>query len=225
MHSMTVFSQLLSHTSYNGAYTELHFTNPVNTQSTFNEIEGSPYLNDVFLPASVNKSKTTFFIRFNAFENNIEYRGENDLVMTLVTSDDYKIKLLDGSKREYEMNYYKDEGEVVRNTFFEKVHIHAKFVLYLKENIDFRPVRLAKHSFEWHKPAKFIKTKDVFFVQGVTFESKNLTEIPKKEKLFFKLFGEFTQRVKKYIKKEKLEIDRKEDLIRIMEFYHNQLSL
>ncbi|MFT6795077.1 MAG: hypothetical protein ACJART_000208 [Maribacter sp.] len=220
--SMPIFSQLQNKVSQNGAHTELYFNNPVKTTSTFSKVIGSPYLNEKFLPASVNKSKMTYFVRFNAVENNIEFRGENDVIMTLPKSDVYEIKLLDGSNKEYETHSFKDEDKGVSNTFFEKIYIHHDFVIYLKENIYFTPVRLAKHSFEAHRPGKFTKAKETFYATDVTSESEKLTELPKKEKQFVALFGEHAARIKQFIKKEKLEIDTKEDLIKIMKFYHNQ---
>lgn len=53
----------------------------------------------------------TYFVRFNAVENNIEFRGENDVIMTLPKSDVYEIKLLDGSNKEYETHSFKDEDK------------------------------------------------------------------------------------------------------------------
>ena len=220
--STSVFSQLQSKVLRNGAHTELYFVNPVQTTSTFNKVIGSPYLTEKFLPASVNKSKITYFIRFNAAENNIEFKGENDVIMTFLNSNEYEIKLLDGSNREYETHSYKDDQKGVKNTFFEKIYVHDNFVIFLKEKIDFTPVRLAEHSFEWHKPAKFTKAKETFYSTGFNSESEKLTELPKKEKLFVALFGEHAAQMKQFIKKEKLEIDIKEDLIKIMKFYYNQ---
>ena len=219
--SMSIFSQLQNKVSQNGAQTELYFNNPVKTTSTFSKVIGSPYLNEKFLPASVNKLEMTYFVRFNAVENNIEFRGENDVIMTLSKSNTYEIELLDGSNKEYETHSYKDEDKGVSTTFFEKIYVHNDFVIYLKENIYFTPVRLAKHSFEAHRPGKFTKAKETFYATDITSESKKLTELPKREKQFAALFGEHAARIKQFIKKEKLEIDIKEDLIRIMKFYHH----
>ena len=220
--SMSVFSQLLNKVAQNGAHTELYFNNPVKTTSTFNKVIGSPYLNEEFLPARVNKSKTTYFIRFNAAENSVEFKGENNVNMTLPKSDAYEIKLLDGSNREYETRSYEDKDTEMSTTFFEKLYSNNDFGIYLKEKINFTPVKLAKHSFEAHKPGKFTKAEETFYVTGINSEPGKLTEIPKKEKLFVALFDESSPRIKQFIKKEKLEIDKKEDLIRVMKFYHNQ---
>ncbi|WP_156950151.1 hypothetical protein [Maribacter antarcticus] len=100
--SLSVFSQDQLKSLQNGAHVELYFNEPVKTTSTFNKVIGSPYLNEKFLPANVNKSKMTYFVRFNAVENTIEFRGENDVIMTLSESYAYEIKFLDGSNREYE---------------------------------------------------------------------------------------------------------------------------
>ena len=122
--SMSVFSQSKVETRQNGSNIELYFYKPVNISSTYNKIIGSPYLDEKFLPASINKSKMTYFVRFNVVENRIEFKDKNGLIKVLSKSSDYEIRLLDGSNREYETHSYKDKKRGVSNTFYEKIYGH-----------------------------------------------------------------------------------------------------
>ncbi|NNK76939.1 MAG: hypothetical protein HKP42_12860 [Maribacter sp.] len=205
----------------NGANTELYFNRAV-MAPTYNEVIGSPYLYEDFLPAKVNNIPTTHFIRFNVFDNNIEYKGQDNIIYAMAKSYDYVIELLDGSNRIFETHAYMDEKKGKLSTFFEKIYNDDNFGLYLKEMIDYTPVKLAKTSFEPNRPAKFTKIKGTYYFQNLNTKSKELLKLPKREKLFLKQFDAHDDALKKFIKKEGLSISKEIHLIRILEFYFAQ---
>ncbi len=205
----------------NGANTELYFTRAVEAP-TYNEVIGTPYLYKDFVPARVNEIEMTFFIRFNVHDNNIEFKGEDDIIYSMTKPNDYNIKLLDGSNKIYETLDYEDGKKEVGNTFFERIHATGEFALYYRELIEYTPVKLARNSFETNKPAKFIKTKGDFYYRNLKADSSKLLKLPKREKLFLKQFDKHATTVKKLMQKEKLKNDVKEDLIQILEFYFDQ---
>ncbi len=63
-----MYGQARVTTLQNGANTELYFTRAVKAP-TYNEVIGTPYLNEDFVPARVNEIPITHFIRFNVFDN------------------------------------------------------------------------------------------------------------------------------------------------------------
>ena len=88
--SITVYGQARVKAIQNGANTELYFNRAV-MAPTYNEVIGSPYLYEDFLPAKVNNIPNTHFIRFNVFDNNIEYKGQDNIIYAMAKSYDYVI--------------------------------------------------------------------------------------------------------------------------------------
>ncbi|MGB5437751.1 MAG: hypothetical protein WBM98_17785 [Maribacter sp.] len=202
----------------NGPNTELYFNTTVKAP-TYDEVIGSPYLYEDFVPARVNEIEVTHFIRFNVFDNSIEYKNEAGEIYSMVKPNDYNIELLDGSNKVYETHDYNDDKKEVGNTFFEKILTNGDYGLYHREIIEYTPVKMAKNSFETNRPAKFINTKGTFYFVDYDTEGQVLIKLPNREKHLLKLFNEHAAEVKEILKKEGLHIDREKDLIRILDFY------
>ncbi|MEL6305999.1 MAG: hypothetical protein AAFQ20_14590, partial [Bacteroidota bacterium] len=59
------------------------------------DYEGSPYLNDEFVPARVEGLNSTQLVRFNAYEDNMEIRVDGNKVYKLPNPQNVKVTLLD----------------------------------------------------------------------------------------------------------------------------------
>ncbi len=186
----------------------------------YDNTEGSPYLNEVFTPAKINDSRETKFVRFNVVENRIEVKVDESRALTLAYSDAYRINLLDGSEKIYETHSYLNDDGDPDNTFFELIHEDGKFKLFLKERIKYiHKPDTKKTGYDEEKSAKFLKVRDVYYVENMVKPSKNIVAIPRKKKKIQNFFKERLSSVEKFIKKEKLDITQTGDLIKILEFY------
>ncbi len=193
----------------------VRFNNP-----KYDNTEGSPYLNEVFTPAKINDSRETKFVRFNVVENRIEVKVDESRALTLAYSESYRINLLDGSKKIYETHGYLNDNGDPENTFFELIHEDGKFRLFLKERIKYiHKPDTKKTGYDEEKSAKFLKVRDVYYVENMVKPSKNIVAIPRKKKNLSTLFKDRTKSVEKLIKDEKLGLDEKDDLIAIFDFY------
>ena len=219
--SILVFGQARVNAVQNGANTELYFNKAI-TAPTYDEVIGSPYLYEDFVPARVNEITKTHFVRFNVFDNSIEYKGEDGVIYSVPITNEYVIELLDGSGKVYEKHFYLDEKKATGNTFFERLYEGGNFGLYHKEMIDFTPLKLAKTSFEPDRPARFKKTKGLCYYRNLSADSKVLLKLPKKEKQFLRHFDAHSPALKKFIKEGNLNITDANHLIRILEFYFAQ---
>ena len=206
----------------NDSFNELVFFVGTNNP-LYNNAEGSRYLGDEFIPAKINDIKETQLLRFNVVENTIEIRKNDGDVLNLSKKHRYVILLLDGSDRQYETLAYKNEKGETETTFFEKIHRNPNFTLYLKERIKYIPAKPERSSYEKAVPAKFIKANNSFYVIGLPSNLKGMTALPRKRKDFLGLFGTYSQTIEKMIKKEKLDIGRREDIVKILEFYFKNI--
>jgi len=202
----------------NGRLDELVFYVGTNTIEYDKEAEGSPYLHEAFIPAKINGIEKTQFVRFNAVEGTIELK-DNDQILTLSPSYNYTIKLLDGSNKTYETYSFTNYGSITTTSFFEKLYTSEKFSLFLKERIIYSPPKKAKSSYDQDVPGKFKKGNTIFYVTDLDGNSDALFEISKKKKNRSNLFKDQSKLVENFIKKEALKMNKKEDLIALLNFY------
>ncbi|TMM53147.1 hypothetical protein FEE95_18940 [Maribacter algarum] len=205
----------------NGRLDELVFYVGTNSIEYDDESEGSPYLSEAFIPANINGLKETQFVRFNAVESIIELKDMDD-VLTLSNSYDYIIELLDGSEKMYETHVFINEDRTTGSSFFEKLHSSEKYTLFLKERIIYTPPKKAKSSYEQDVPGKFKKGRALFYLTDLNLTNDSLMEVPRKKKNFLSLFKGKRKSVEKFMKMEKLKPEKKEDIIRILNFYFRQ---
>lgn len=203
----------------NGSIDDLVFFVSTNTKIYDKEAKGSRYLNEEFIPARINTIKEVQLIRFNAVENTIELKDSKDKILILSKSYDYSIKLLDGSNKLYETHSYIDEDGAKAISFFEKIYTTEKYALYLKERIIYKPGKKATSSYEQDLPGKFKKGNTIFYVTDLNPKNTGLIAVSKKKKTLSVLFQKQAKTIDKFIKKEGLKMDKKEDIISILNFY------
>lgn len=206
----------------NGTLNELVFFVGTNNKKYDEDSEGSRYLNESFLPARINDIKETQLVRFNVVENAIEIKDSNGKVLTLSNSYEYSIKFLDGSKKVYETHAFLNENSTTSISFFEKIHATEKFALFLKERIIYIPGKKSTSSYEQDISGKFKKGRTLFYITDLASQSTALLEVPKKRKNLSRLFKKQTKTLEMHMKKKALKLDRKEDLIKIVNFYLEQ---
>jgi hypothetical protein len=201
-----------------GAFDDfIYFVNQ--NRPAYEGIEGTPYLSENFIPARINNYKKEIYIKFNVYANNIELKRPNNDIVILSLEKEYKFKLLDGFNTEYEIHDYINEKGVKSKTFFKKVRTGKNFTLFLKENIKFTPKKLATSGFEQNQPAKFTKSKGTFYVAKLEEDARTLVAVPSRKKELSNFFNGKSKSVLEFIKKERLKLDNKEDLVKLFSFY------
>ncbi|MGB3144756.1 MAG: hypothetical protein WBB24_11660 [Maribacter sp.] len=202
----------------NGSLNELTFFVSANNKQ-YSDAEGSRFLNEEFVPCEIVGFGETKFVRFNVVENVIEIKSGDGKVMTLSFNKYFDLKLLDGSNKEYVVRSYVNDKGKEDISFFEKVFQNNNIIIFLKENIRYMPAKPAKSSYERAVSSKFIQGNDVHYYSLNEPSNFLIKQIPIKKKLFFEMFGEQSKSVEKFVKKEKLKLDKIDDLVRIMSEY------
>ena len=190
-------------------------------KAKYNNPEGSPYLDESFTPAQINNISETQFVRFNAYEGKIEVKVNQNQVVELDGADTYMIILKDGSGRIYETHSYVNSKEEVLYSFFEKLHTTDHYSLYLKEQIKYQK-EVRAEAYKDAQPATFKKDNSSFFVNDVWRGSDDLVLIPERTKTFTELFPNQAKSLKNFIKQEKLKLDERDDLIRVLDYCLSQ---
>ena len=176
--------------------------------------EGSPYITEEFVPAKVNGSDKLFAIRYNGSKDLMEVKGDDDKTLLINKYKDYVIKLTDGSNKVYQTVSYENGTR----GFALSVWIdEGKNGLFIRESVKYSPEKIAQSSYDRDQPPKFSRQKDAFYMR--IGEKGNLVQLPSNKKKFYAAFGNKQKEIQAFVKKEKLKISKKEDLIKIMLFY------
>ena len=181
--------------------------------------EGSPYIKKHFSSTKINNWEVVYLVRYNAFSDLMEFQDKNSQIFFLDKTKDYVIKFNDGSDKIYHTVKY-NNNERGYATFLW-ANSDNSLALYLKERIRFTDKKKAKSGYEQDIPAKFTRLKDSYFTKTT---DGSLEELSTKKKNFFTVFKGKEKEVQQYIKKEKLKINKKENLIKIMSYYDSLIN-
>lgn len=109
------------------------------------------------------------------------------------------------------------EYEDLKFAFFKILAKKDKAYLLSKQFIKYFPLVKPKSNFEIAKPAKFERKKDVYYIKYSDLDI--VVELPTRKSKFLKIFN--STAVKNFIKQEKLNIKKEQDLIKIFNFYNS----
>lgn len=190
-----------------------------NTRSTkISEIPnlvGTNYINEQFSEANLTDFDQTIMVRFDAYSNEMEGNVDgsvNYLKKTLGT----KVSFLDPEKVYQIFNF--QEGNESKLGYFVVINEGDKGTLLEQEKVEFEEEVIAKTNFDKYKPPTFSLQKSKYFLG----DKKNFaTELPRKTKDFFKLFGANANQIESYAKANKLGVKKGEDLIKIFGYYNS----
>lgn len=214
--SSSIFAQELlgGHGAGTGISSGLISTTPV----VLNErVEGTPYINEKFVPATISASENViFYVRYNAVNDQIEVKGEDDKAYALNKHRrDIVIQLI-ANKKTYQSFIYFDSDNNQSFGYFVNLNDRAsKVKLLKKERIKFLDEKPQVTGYDTPQPAKYQRLSDQYFMK---VDDKNAVIIPSKKKSFAKLFPKYEDDILSFIKSEKLRLKREEDLSKLISF-------
>ncbi|GGG94492.1 hypothetical protein GCM10011416_09790 [Polaribacter pacificus] len=202
-------------------FNHLTNTNSIKTFANYDTtIKGSPYIQDDYERGSISNFKDVILsIKYNGYGDYMEVLRNGKVQYFLPSKEyPYEVQLL-GSSKLYKAFQFRKKKEVVYG-FFRLLTINQKSNLLIREEVSKTEAVKPKTGYSTYTPAKFKRESDAFFIN---FDGSDLAqEVPRRKKDFIKLFGDAAKDVDSYIKKEKLNIKKERDLLRILSFY-NQL--
>lgn len=181
-------------------------------------VEGSPYINEKFLPATISASEgDVFYVRYNAMNDEFEVKGENNKAYALNRyRRDIVVEILPLKKTYQVIGYYDDDQNENFGYFLNLSNPNAKTVLYKKEKVIFIDEQKAITGYDNSDPAKYKRVNDKFFIK---LKGKNiLTELPNKKKNIVNLFPEHKDSISKYIKENRIKTSKEEDLVQLINY-------
>jgi hypothetical protein len=164
---------------------------------TETDIEGSPYLNDEFKEGTVFMTSKTKFVemplRYNIFNDQVEFRSDDGSLMVLSVP------------------------EVIEKVEFGETTLEkGEASLYSRPRVTFEDAR-KPGAYSEAKPPRFIKRPDEYYIRI----GKEPAELISKKKDIEELFTEHEKEMQEFIRKNKININRPEDLIKVVQFYNS----
>ena len=200
----------LSGQTYLGQYSK------VKKQLDYETIEGNPYLDERLMIGIVtfkNGDKVSYYLRYDTFSDEVEYlQGESLLVITNkdnldnITLNDYKIVY-----ETYQNNNQNMEGYLLEV-------VSGQCNLYQKHKVEFVEAKPAISSYHAPTPDHF-QNKGTSWLFGCT--PHPITLFTPDKKSLKEIMSSSYPEVAKYIKENKLRLNREADLIPIFEYYNS----
>lgn len=177
------------------------------------KIEGSPYIIDKFLPATVEGVKGTHLMRYNAANDDIEYQKEENNIFVLNKSlKKYDVTFM-SNKYKYSVYEYTDtKGELVKGFLIELYS--STLTLLKREKINYVPEKYPKNGYEDLVPAHYERADDEFYLK----EGDKIFPFPKNKKQLFSLYPEHKNDIDNFLKSNKISFKKDSDLISLVGF-------
>lgn len=176
-------------------------------------VDGTPYMNEDFLPAMLYPDEKLYLARYNAKDDEIEVQLAED-----------KIVVLDNSRRDYRMVFRDSDltyttlysqGEKMPGYYVEVVTTD-KISVYKKQTIRFVEGREATDNFSKNKDAYFTEASETFFIQ--LKEDGPIQEMPTKRRKFSKLFDSKEDKIDAYLKDNDIDLKEESGIKKVVGF-------
>ncbi|MBW2938654.1 hypothetical protein KXJ69_11085 [Aureisphaera sp. CAU 1614] len=179
---------------------------------------GSPYMNDEYQLGSIIKDSLVYAdniaVKYQVLEDyfigKLSLTTNDEEARVIIKSQDYKIKM--GDKLFVALPSIENSGNL---EYFQILVIGNKGTLYKKNKKIFKPRIMATTSLTKNSPPTFKDDEEYYFGDF----NGNFTKVPTSKKKILELFENNKKEVSAVIKKNKLNLKKEEDLIRLFRFY------
>lgn len=182
--------------------------------STKIEADGSPYIDEDFKIIKIEQYEgQTFIGRYNAYNDEMEVKLGEDKIVALDNSSNYTVTFTNSSKKYKTYNYTSENGDL-KQGFLVVVSEKDSVSLLKREQIKFYDKEKAASSYQKDKPATFRRESDTYYIKL----GEKVIFLPQKKKSLLDALMEYSDELKTFIKENKLNLKKEEDLIKITEY-------
>ena len=159
----------------------------------------------------------TGYMRYNAFRDEIEmadtqYQKETDVI--LLKSADV-IPLINGDRYEY-LPYRLESGNAYIG-YLVNIFNGENNKLYLKRKKTFMEAKVARTSLENSFPPRYVESEELY----ISSNGDTPVKLKQSKKSIINYFNSNSDKIKKFIKSEKLKVSELSSIIKIFEFAEN----
>lgn len=168
------------------------------------------FINTDYKEAQVDALKEAYYLRYNIFRNEMEFikDGKNYF---LTKTENQSIHFVDANRTFTTLSI---DGKLQ----YVEIEYKGNTSLYTLQRVVFKKGKVAKTQFETAKKAKFVRDRDLYYI---ALNNADLEKLPKGKKDFYRLFSDKSKAIKNYLKKEKIDREKTEDIIKVIKYYHS----
>ncbi|MDG1040292.1 MAG: hypothetical protein P8H13_00770 [Polaribacter sp.] len=184
-------------------------------------IKGSPFVQENYEDAKISKlDKRTFSTMYNAHRDFMEILKDGGTQYFLPSKKyPYQVVFLNSNKT-YKAYSFKDK-KGTKYGFFKLATNNTLSNLLVREEIILKDAIKPKTGYGEYTPSKFNREKDTFFIN---FTKNDIAiSLSKKKKSFYKAFSSHSKSIEKFVKSNKLNIKKENDLAKIITYYNTLL--
>ena len=181
-------------------------------------IQGSHYFDQDFKLSKLEyfgkELNDSGFMRYNAFRDEIEMAdtpGQSESDLILIKSKDV-IPLIDGERYEY-IPHRVEEGRAYIG-YLIKIFEGNDNTLYLKRKKTFMEAVIARTSLENSFPPRYVESTDIY----ISINGDTPIPLKRTKNAITSFFRNNSDKIKKYIKSEKLRLSEDQSIVKIFEF-------
>ena len=203
--TLSANAQVSLQASGSGSMNQLSFSKRSNFVNK--NIVGSQFINDKFSAALVNNGTTPFQIRFNVYNNIMEYNKDGE-ILNLTKEQNPVIEFTGTSNGKYKLTSYTDKRKNEEKDYMRVVYEGNKVSFLTLEKIDLKAATKASNSYESDKEAEYIRAKDERYMTLNT----TTAVAPSKVKELAKLIPSKEKEIKDFVKANKIDFNEDADL-------------
>lgn len=219
---LTILPTLVQSQGFSNRNTRARFLNDIRINDD-NSINGSPYVNDKFVPArvTINDEEKIYNVRYNAYLDIIELEDENKQTFTINKSvENLTITLLDTGEV-LELVKYLEEYTIKESYFLHLSPPTHNVKLFKKSNIKLIPAKASFNGYDKARKATYASASDEYYIKV----GEDLAVLaPRRKKDIGKLIPEHKSEILKFVKENKIKTSREEDLKELVD-YLNLLTM
>lgn len=179
------------------------------------DVQGSMYYIADFKPGNLyfenNRLDREFEYRYNAYKDEIEVKSQDGQDI-LSKSPKLSIEIF-GSHFKYVS--FLDEKSRVNFGYMRELVANSDYTVYQKDSKVFKQGKKSMNGMTPDLPSKLIDQTN-FYIQFT--DSKSAILFPDNKKDLMKMYPELKNGLKKFIKSEKIDFDKSEDVLKVMDY-------
>lgn len=190
---------------------------PNGTFNTFNsKVKGSPYIEKSYQKIKfLNQKDGQFSGKYNAYHDVIEVLTSSGKKYFSPSKEHPFSVHFSGTNKTYKAYLINKK----KSAFFRILVSNKKATLLTRDVMLLTKEVLPKSGYDKYKAPTFKREKSKYYIYYN--DENSVVKIPRKKSKFYKVFGISSSKIKKFIKKEKLNIKKENDLIKIFKYYNS----
>jgi len=180
---------------------------------------GSMFVNDRFMPAKLSNNENPVLVRYNAYSDFFEVSNpQKENQTTLPKDPNVKITFVSTRESYVYTPYTNKKGEAVSG-YLNIVSDTPNVKIYKKESIMLQPESFPENSYQSYKAANYKRSDDEFFVK---VKDQGIVYLEGKKELA-KLAPEKSKEILEFVKKNKIDLEEEQDLLKLGEYMQSIL--